>query len=189
MEKATFVFPFLVLFAIPFTSCDPSGQDSENGVSPGHCGNGIRDANETRPDCGGDCLACLPEVPCVEEENLALFSGLPESTVTQVTCDEQNNLISVQGTFGRLTLTFLAGNFPSIDDKYSMNLCGLLEEGYVCASLRHKAYPGMYLFAGGGPLNIKKEESGELTISCCNILFKNSTSNIDVYTSILFSCE
>lgn len=125
----------------------------------------------------------------MEEENLALFSGLPESTVTEVTCDRQNNLITVRGTFGTLTLTFLAGDFPTMNDKYSMNLCGLLEEGYVCASLRHKAYPGMYLFAGGGPLNIKKEESGKLVFSCCNILFKNSTSNIDVYTSVLFSCE
>lgn len=190
MKKGTFLFPLLILLSFSLTSCDPGGQDNENGVSPTHCGNGIRDANELRPDCGGDCLPCLPEVPCIDEEfGLALFSGLPEAAVTQVVCDEENSLISISGTFGTLTLTFLADNFPSMNDKYSMKNCGLLEEGDVCARLRHKAYPGMYLFANGGPLNIKKEESGEFSISCCNVLFTNGASSIGIHTSILFNCE
>lgn len=188
MKKGILLFPLLALLTL--ISCDPGGEANENGVSPIHCGNGIRDANETRPDCGGDCLPCLPEVPCVEEEvGLALFSGLPDASVTKVKCDEENNLITVSGTFGTLTLTFVSGNFPFMNDKYSMKNCGFLEAGYVCASLRHKAYPGMYLYANGGPLNIKKEESGNLSLSCCNVLFTNGASGIGIHTSILFNCE
>lgn len=188
MKKVEFLLSVLLLISL--VSCDPSGQDNEGGVSPTHCGNGIRDANELKPDCGGDCLPCLPEIPCIDEEyGLALFSGLPEATVTQVVCDEENSLISVAGTFGTLTLTFLPDNYPSMDDKYSMNKCEQLAQGYVCARLRHKAYPGIYLFATGGTLNIKKEESGEVRVSYCNILFSNGASNIGVHASVLFSCD
>ncbi len=156
--------------------------------TPAHCGNGIRDNNEERPDCGGPCLACDPQLPCVEESGAFFFTELPAGIVTRVYCQPDSGNWQAVGDFGTLVIWFDSTERPVAGSRYQMGRCGFPERGYVCARLRHKAFPGLYLYAESGNLGVT-EEGGELRFRFCNVFFVSSASSVGTYVSAAFRCE
>ena len=156
--------------------------------TPAHCGNGIRDNNEERPDCGGPCLACEPELPCVDNSGTFFFEELPAGTVTAVYCEPDSGIWQVVGDFGTLVMWFDSTEQPMARGRYELGRCGFPEPGYVCARLRHKAFPGLFLYADGGNLGVT-EENGELRFRFCNVFFASNASSVGTFVSGAFRCE
>ena len=187
MKASALLLP--LFFAVMFLhqGCDQQSP-ADAAIQPTHCQNGIRDGNEERTDCGGDCLSCAPRLGCVEEENYGVFSEDLEGSVTSVSCDAEHDEIIVSGTFGTIVLLFHENDFPESSRKYTLDKCGFPEDQYVCAGIRLKAYPGLTFYAQGGTLGVFRE-GNDYSFTFCNVFFANSNSAVSVHGSAKFSCD